>query len=140
MRNTLSSMARISISLMLFAVTLSIAQIPFAHEASAIGLGWSQGGPAKKRLVDVSASNDGVIAYATENRRMRFCARFGNQLMVESTGANSQMRRALRGGPSQSVAMAKSSLRCHGLALITVFINQLTRVLLGPWLTRHRIN
>ena len=52
---------------MLFAVTLSIAQIPFAHEASAIGLGWSQGGPAKKRLVDVSASNDGVIAYATEN-------------------------------------------------------------------------
>ena len=73
-------------------------------------------------------------------RRVGFCARFGNQLMVELTGASSQMHRALRGGQSQSVAMAKSSLRCHGLVLIKVFINQLTRVLLGPWLTRHRIN
>ena len=42
-------------------------QIPFVHEASAISLGWSQGGPTMKRLIGVDSSNDGLIAYATEN-------------------------------------------------------------------------
>ena len=67
MKNTLSSMARISISLMLFAATLSVAQISFAHKASAVGFGWSVGGPYQTRLVGVSSSSDGLIAYATEN-------------------------------------------------------------------------
>lgn len=52
---------------MLFAVTLSIAQISFAHKASAVGFGWSVGGPYQTRLVGVSSSSDGLIAYATEN-------------------------------------------------------------------------
>lgn len=42
-------------------------QVPFAQEASAVGMGWSQSGPTLKRFVDVSASSDGMIAYATEN-------------------------------------------------------------------------
>ena len=67
MKKALGSASRIFVSILLFGVTLAMTQIPFAHEASAISLGWSQGGPAMKRLVDVSASNDGVIAYATEN-------------------------------------------------------------------------
>jgi hypothetical protein len=67
MKKALGSASRIFVSLLLFGVSLAMTQIPFAHEASAISLGWSQGGPAMKRLVDVSASNDGVIAYATEN-------------------------------------------------------------------------
>ena len=67
MKKALGSASRILVSLLLFGVSLAMTQIPFADEASAISLGWSQGGPAMKRLVDVSASNDGVIAYATEN-------------------------------------------------------------------------
>lgn len=60
-------MARISISLLLFAATLSVAQISFVHKASAVALKWSVGGPEGKRLVGVSSSSDGLIAYATEN-------------------------------------------------------------------------
>ncbi len=67
MKKALGSASRIFVSLLLFGVSLAMTQIPFAHEASAVSLGWSQGGPIMKRLVDVSASNDGVIAYATEN-------------------------------------------------------------------------
>ena len=67
MKKSLGSASRIFVSLLLFGVSLAMTQIPFADEASAISLGWSQGGPIMKRLVDVSASNDGVIAYATEN-------------------------------------------------------------------------
>ena len=52
---------------MLFAATLSVAQISFAHKASAVGFGWSVGGPYQTRLVGVSSSSDGLIAYATEN-------------------------------------------------------------------------
>jgi alpha-D-ribose 1-methylphosphonate 5-phosphate C-P lyase len=62
MKKALGSASRILVSLLLFGVSLAMTQIPFADEASAISLGWSQGGPAMKRLVDVSASNDGVIA------------------------------------------------------------------------------
>ena len=42
-------------------------QAPFAQEASAVGMEWIQGGPSSTRLVGVDSSNDGKIAYATEN-------------------------------------------------------------------------
>ena len=67
MNKIFGSPSRLFVSLLLFSATLAMTQAPFAKEASAISLGWSQGGPIMKRLVDVSASNDGVIAYATEN-------------------------------------------------------------------------
>jgi|GEM_PF-2616979 len=67
MKKTLGSICRIFVSLLFFSATLAMTQVPFVHEASAISLGWSQGGPTMKRLIGVDSSNDGMIAYATEN-------------------------------------------------------------------------
>ena len=53
--------------MLLFVSTLAMTQVPFAQEASAVGMGWKLSSILNKRFVDVSASSDGMIAYATEN-------------------------------------------------------------------------
>lgn len=67
MKKIFGSPSRLFVCLLLFSATLAMTQAPFAQEASAVGIGWSQSGPTLKRFVDVSASSDGMIAYATEN-------------------------------------------------------------------------
>jgi hypothetical protein len=67
MNKIFGSPSRLFVSLLLFVGTLVMTQAPFAQEVSAIGMSWSQSGPFDKRFVDVSASSDGMIAYATEN-------------------------------------------------------------------------
>jgi hypothetical protein len=48
-------------------MTLVVPQISHVGVAHALGMGWTQGGPSSTRLVGVDSSNDGMIAYATEN-------------------------------------------------------------------------
>lgn len=67
MKKVFRTSNRVLLSVLMFLATLATTQIPFAQQASAVGLGWSQSGPTMKRFVDVSASSDGMIAYATEN-------------------------------------------------------------------------
>lgn len=67
MKKIFGSPSRLFVSLLLFSATLAMTQAPFAQEASAVDMEWIQGGPSSTRLVGVDSSNDGKIAYATEN-------------------------------------------------------------------------
>jgi hypothetical protein len=67
MKKNFGSPSRLFVSLLLFVSTLAMTQVPFAQEASAVGMGWKLSSILNKRFVDVSASSDGMIAYATEN-------------------------------------------------------------------------
>jgi LPXTG-motif cell wall-anchored protein len=67
MKKIFGSPSRLFVSLLLFVATLAMTQAPLAQEASAVGMEWIPGGPSSTRLVGVDSSNDGMIAYATEN-------------------------------------------------------------------------
>ncbi len=61
------SIVRTFIGVLLLSMTLVVPQISHVGVAHAVGVGWSQSGPDLKRLIGVDSSNDGMIAYATEN-------------------------------------------------------------------------
>ena len=61
------SIVRIFIGVLLLSMTLVVPLISHVGDAHAVGMGWNQSGPYSKRLIGVDASNDGMIAYATEN-------------------------------------------------------------------------
>ncbi len=61
------SIVRTFIGVLLLSMTLVVPQISHVGVAHALGIGWTQGGPSSTRLVGVDSSNDGMIAYATEN-------------------------------------------------------------------------
>lgn len=61
------SIVRTFVGALLLSMTLVIPQISHVGVAHAVGMGWTQNGPYLKRLIGVDSSNDGMIAYATEN-------------------------------------------------------------------------